>query len=49
MTYVDFNPVHADTAKSVSTSGYTSVKMRHEHIRKEATHSKKVFVANDSD
>jgi REP element-mobilizing transposase RayT len=36
MTYVDLNPVRADIAKGVSTSSYTSVKMRHEQIRKDA-------------
>ena len=34
MTYVDLNPVRADIAKGVSTSNYTSVKMRHDQIRK---------------
>jgi len=33
MTYVDLNPVRADIAKGVSTSSYTSVKMRHDQIR----------------
>ena len=36
MTYVDLNPVRADIAKGVSTSSYTSVKMRHHQIRKNA-------------
>ena len=34
MTYVDLNPVRADIAKGVSTSNNTSVKMRHDQIRK---------------
>ena len=34
MTYVDLNPVRADIAKGVSTSSYTSVKIRDEQIRK---------------
>jgi len=34
MTYVDLNPVRADIAKGVSTSSYTSVKMRHDQITK---------------
>jgi len=34
MTYVDLNPVRADIAKGVSTSSYTSVKMRHDEICK---------------
>ena len=33
MTYVDLNPVRADIAKGVSTSSYTSVKLRHDQIR----------------
>ncbi len=37
MTYVDLNPVRADIAKGVSTSSYTSVKMRHAQIQKETT------------
>ena len=34
MTYVDLNPVRADIASGVSTSSNTSVKMRHDKIRK---------------
>ena len=34
MTYVDLNPVRADIAKGVSSSQNTSVKIRHEQIRK---------------
>ena len=34
MTYVDLNPVGADIATGVSTSGNTSVLMRHAQIRK---------------
>ena len=34
MTYVDLNAVRADIAKGVSTSSYTSVKMRHDEICK---------------
>jgi len=33
--FVDLNPVRADIAKGVSTSSYTSVKMRHDQIRKD--------------
>jgi len=39
MTYVDLNPVRADIAKGVSTSSYTSVKMRHDRIRKDETYA----------
>ena len=39
MTYVDLNPVRADIAKGVSTSSYTSVKMRHDQIRKNAAYA----------
>jgi len=34
MTYIDLNPVRADIAKGVSTSSYTSVKMRYVQIGK---------------
>ena len=36
MTYVDLNPVHADIANGVSTLNNTSVKIRHDQIRKNA-------------
>ena len=44
MTYVDLNPVRAEIAKGVSTSSYTSVKIRHDHIRKNAAYANQYLV-----
>ena len=43
MTYVDLNPVRADIAKGVSTSSYTSVKMRNDQIRKNSACASQVL------
>jgi hypothetical protein len=41
MTYVDLNPVRAEIAKGITTSRYTSVKLRNRRIRKNAEEANK--------